>query len=247
MTTRKFLTFLALPLAFLCVGLGGNEAHASSFNAGKIIDDVIFTNNSSMSASQVQAFLNSKVPTCDTNGTMPASDFGRPDLTHAQYAAMRGWPGPPYTCLKDYVENGTTAAQLIYNLSQQYKINPQVFIVTLQKESSLVTDIWPLSSQYRTATGYGCPDSGPGGAFQFVAALGVAITSERVGSLAGDALTYQGVHVADGSVTKPARPLPIHQQAIQLAAGDDAQAQVQPGLGALLDVTDDLHLRPPRP
>ena len=161
MINRTRLPLLLLPLTILIALFMGSSAYASPFNAGKIIDDVIFTNNSSMSVDQIQGFLNSKVSTCDTNGTMPASDFGRSDLTHAQYAALRGWSSPPYTCLKDYNENGVSAAQLIYNLSQQYKINPQVFLVTLQKESSLVTDTWPLQSQYRTATGYGCPDSGP--------------------------------------------------------------------------------------
>ena len=31
----------------------------------------------------------------------------------------------------------------------------------LQKEQSLVTDDWPWSVQYRSATGYGCPDTAP--------------------------------------------------------------------------------------
>jgi len=141
------------------------RAHATStagFQAGSIISDGVFTNYQAMSVDQIQSFLNSKVPTCDTNGTQSAADWGYPNLTHAQFATqVMGWPAPPYPCLKDYVENNISAAQLIYNLSQQYQINPQVLIVTLQKESSLVTDTWPLPSQYRTATGYGCPDSGP--------------------------------------------------------------------------------------
>ena len=132
---------------------------ATDFNPGKIIDDSVFTNATSLDTSQIQAFLNSKVPSCDTNGTQPASDFGRPDLTHAQYAALVGWPAPPYPCLKNYTENGLTSAQIIYNTSRTYAINPQVLIVLLQKEQGLVTDTWPLPSQYRSATGYGCPDT----------------------------------------------------------------------------------------
>lgn len=133
----------------------------AGFSAGNIMDNPVMTDSKSMTAAQIQTFLNSKVPNCDTNGTQPATEFGYPNKTHAQYAAMAGWPGPPYTCLKNYTESGQTAAQIIYNLAQQYQINPQVLIVTLQKESSLVTDTWPLPSQYKTATGYGCPDSGP--------------------------------------------------------------------------------------
>lgn len=142
-----------------------NIAHATAvtgFNPGRIIDDGIFTNSNTLNAIQIQAFLNSKVSSCDTNGTQPASDFGRPDLTHAQYAALMGWSAPPYTCLKDYIENGLSAAQIIYNTAQQFQINPEVFLVLLQKEQGLVTDTWPLATQYVTATGYGCPDSTPG-------------------------------------------------------------------------------------
>ena len=132
---------------------------ADDFNPGRIIDDSVFTNQNSMAPIDIQNFLNNQVPNCDTNGTQPASEFGRPDLTHAQYAAMVGWPGPPYTCLRNYSENGIAAAQIIYNVAQYYAINPQVLLVLLQKEQGLVTDNWPLPSQYRSATGYGCPDT----------------------------------------------------------------------------------------
>lgn len=160
---RKLLFLLPLFAAILfCATISATRASAAApFDPGNIIDTRVFTNSGTMDATTIQNFLNNRVPNCDTNGTQPASEFGRPDLTHAQYAATKGWPGPPYTCLRDYSENGVSAAQLIYNLSQQYSINPQVLIVTLQKESSLVTDTWPLPSQYKTATGYGCPDSGP--------------------------------------------------------------------------------------
>jgi len=152
---------LFLGIVFALSSVAVNTTHASpvvGFNAGRIIDDGVFTNSSSMSVSQIQAFLNSKVATCDTNGTQIASEYGS-NLTHAQYAATRGWSAPPYTCLKDYVDNGIGSAQLIYNIAQQYQINPQVFIVLLQKEQGLVTDTWPLASQYKTATGYACGDT----------------------------------------------------------------------------------------
>jgi hypothetical protein len=134
-----------------------NAASATSFNAGNIISDSIFTNNKSMDVNQIQNFLNSKVPNCDTNGTQ-RSEFG--SGTRAQWAATRG-NYPPFTCLKDYKENGIGAAQIIHNVSQQYQINPQVLIVLLQKEQGLVTDTWPMPNQYRSATGYGCPDTAP--------------------------------------------------------------------------------------
>lgn len=166
---------------------GANAVNAADWKAGRIIDDVKFT-GLDMYPDNIQSFLNSKVPTCDTNGTKPASEYGRPDLTHAQYAATRGWPGPPYICLKDYYEvpkltpgsgipsnsftNGgnappgsISAAQMIYNAARQYNISPKVLLVKLGTESSgpLTSDDWPLQRQYTYAMGAHCPDSGPGG------------------------------------------------------------------------------------
>lgn len=136
-------------------------ASLSYFNPGRIMDDSILNNYNSMNTAGIQAFLNNKVASCDTQGTQPATEFGYPNMTHAQYAAMVGWPAPPYTCLRDYTENGLSSAQIIDNVAQQYQINPQVLLVLLQKESGLVEDTWPLPSQYNTATGYGCPDTSP--------------------------------------------------------------------------------------
>lgn len=131
--------------------------HAQSFNAGKIIDDTVFTNKGSMSAAQIQSFLNSKVPTCDTYGTQP-SEYG--GGTRAQWAQAK-YGQSTFTCLRNYSEGGRSAAQIIYDTAQAYSINPQVLIVLLQKEQGLVTDTWPLNIQYRSATGYGCPDTAP--------------------------------------------------------------------------------------
>lgn len=145
----------------------------SEFEAGYIIDDAVFYDRSTMTPDQIQAFFNAKVPNCDTNGTQIYSG----STTRAQYGASRGYPAP-YTCLKDYVQmttnkspesglcNGHTAgnksaAMIVHEVAQSCGINPQVLIVLLQKEQSLVTDDWPWSVQYRSATGYGCPDTAP--------------------------------------------------------------------------------------
>jgi len=133
------------------------QATVTGFVAGRIIDDGVFTDTLTMSASDIQRFLESKVPTCDTWGTQMYNST----LTRAQFAATLSTPQyPPFTCVKDYSENGISAAQIIYNIAQQYQINPQVLIVLLQKEQGLITDTWPYASQYQKATGYGCPDTG---------------------------------------------------------------------------------------
>lgn len=143
------------------------------FKAGNIIDDGIFFNRNSMSVQQIQNFLNSKVPSCDTWGAKMYSS----SQTRAQYGASKGNPAP-YTCLRDYVQDTPskpaenqlcgaygggrkTSAQMIYDVAQICNINPQVLLVLLQKEQSLITDDWPWSIQYRSATGYGCPDTAP--------------------------------------------------------------------------------------
>lgn len=144
----------------------------SDFQPGRIIDDSVFHNKDAMTISQIQAFLNSKV-TCDRWGTK-TSEFG--GGTRAQYGTAHGFP-PPYTCLPDYIENpntfennldgrtapagGYSAAQLIWQASQDYGVNPQVLIVLIQREQGLVTDEWPTDTQYASATGYACPDVGP--------------------------------------------------------------------------------------
>jgi len=140
------LVAILFSITITVLGINAHTAHAApvtGFNAGRIIDDAVFTNNTSMSANSIQTFLNSKVPVCDTNGTQ-TSEFG--GGTRAQWGAAHNNPAP-FICLKDYSENGKSAAQIIYDISQTYRINPQVLLVLLQKEQGLVTDTWPLNSQ----------------------------------------------------------------------------------------------------
>lgn len=196
---RKTAVFI---LAVVSCGIFfSSQAHAadlSQFNAGRIIDDSVMTNTSTMSVQQIQNFLNSKLSTCDTSGSVnttyyydAASGMYGSRFTSTQVTTSRaiqgqrydtfwrthpnernaynaGWvegdAAAPYTCLKDYrVGDGRTAAQVIYDAAQKWQINPQVLLVLLQKENSLLTDDYPWPLQMRTATGYGCPDPSGGG------------------------------------------------------------------------------------
>jgi hypothetical protein len=154
----------------------------SEFRPGRIIDDSVFINKNSMSPSQIQLFLESKVAggSCDTDGSRPSTRWytaANRYYTHAEWGALNGNPAP-FVCLTTYRENPTTkqtnlgnptlnipgsqsAAEIIYNAGQQYNINPQVLIVLLQKEQSLITDDWPWLTQYSSATGAYCPDTAP--------------------------------------------------------------------------------------
>lgn len=144
---------------------------AGEWKAGNIIDDAVFYNNGAMDVPEIQAFLESKVPVCDRSGSKPSGQGG----SRAEYGTSRGYP-PPYVCVKDYYENPSnrrnnldgssvpgalSAAQIIKRASDEHGINPRTLLVLLQKEQTLITDDWPWSNQYRSATGFGCPDTAP--------------------------------------------------------------------------------------
>jgi hypothetical protein len=171
-------SFLAVVL-ISCLHFGSAAAlSGSSFQAGHIIDNDIFTNSTAMTVQQIQNFLNAKVGGCDTNGTQSSNHWnsgaGR-YYTHAEWGALNGNPAP-FTCINQYIENtsslqnnignpsaniagGISAAQIIYNAAQQYQINPEVILTTLQKEQGLVTDNWPWAGEFHFAMGYSCPDT----------------------------------------------------------------------------------------
>lgn len=167
--TLVFSVALIGIMSIFCSIIITSTTHAApitDFKAGRIIEDTVFTNSTSMNPQQIQSFLNSKNPTCDTNGLQRSemNNSGVPDYNGNGSIQRWEWGKAKYNqttfpCLKDYTEGGRVAAQIIYDVSQAYTINPQVLIVLLQKEQSLVTDTWPSVIQYRSATGYGCPDT----------------------------------------------------------------------------------------
>lgn len=126
-----------------------SAANAADFDAGNIISDDVFFNGSAMSSGEVQNFLNGAVPRCD----------------------------PKYVCLKGYVASTPTrgavagrcatyqgsaresAADIIAKVGAACGISQKALIVLLEKEQSLITDSWPSDRQYRSAMGFGCPDT----------------------------------------------------------------------------------------
>ncbi len=123
-------------------------ADLSQFQPGNIVSDAVFFARGTMTESQIQSFLQSKVSTCRAG----------------------------YTCLKDYYDTSRStgadamcgaysggvrerASRIIYKVAQACGINPQVILVMLQKEQGLVTSSAPSSYAYRAAMGQGCPDT----------------------------------------------------------------------------------------
>lgn len=126
----------------------GASTAATDFQPGNIISDATFTNTATMTAAQIQAFLAAKVPTC-TAGYTCLRNYTQTTTTRAADAYCRAYTGAQYQ----------SAAAIIANVASSCGINPQVILVTLQKEEGLVLSTRPTSGLYTTAMGYGCPDT----------------------------------------------------------------------------------------
>lgn len=122
----------------------------SGFDPGNIITDAEFFTSGTMSVDQIQAFLNDKVPVCQT-GYVCMKDYR--ETTFSRDA----------TVLCQAYEGGTneTAAQIIFKVSTACGVSAEALIVLIQKEMSLVTHTWPSKWRYDKATGYACPDTAP--------------------------------------------------------------------------------------
>lgn len=148
MKRLKLLGLAVVITSSIILGLVVNTGAA--FNPNRLLDDGIMNNVNSMSASQIDAFLNTKTYSCIS----PNSGF--------EARVPTGYsPSGGFT----YGGFGT-AGQVIAASAQAYDINPQVLIVTLEKEQSLITGresstyCYGTEHKYAAATGYGCPDSG---------------------------------------------------------------------------------------
>ncbi|MEK7159543.1 MAG: hypothetical protein AAB766_03545 [Patescibacteria group bacterium] len=102
---------------------------AINFNNGYLLSDTDLFDYNAMTLAELQSFLDKK------NGQL----------------------GTYQTLDKNGVMK--TAAEIIYQAAQEYKVNPKFLLVMLQKEQSLVDDATPKQSQYDWAAGYGVCDS----------------------------------------------------------------------------------------
>ena len=136
-----------------------DAASLAGFDPGYIISDYQMGNYNSMDEAQIQAFLTAKNPCSNTN-------YNYYQSLSANSKYKWHWSNGHFVCLSEerfgdgeVIGTGQSAAHIIYRAAQDYKINPQVLIVLLQKETSLITDPIPNNGDYRKATGYGCPDT----------------------------------------------------------------------------------------
>ncbi|RLQ83772.1 hypothetical protein D9C83_04880, partial [Salinibacterium amurskyense] len=120
----------------------------SNFDPGYIISDAYFYKSGDMSQSQIQAFLDSMLDSCDNSNCLTIKR-----TTTFSRDADRTVCGP-YTG----ASNELTSA-IIYKVQQACGISAKVLLVMLQKEQGLLTNDEPSDSRLARAMGYGCPDN----------------------------------------------------------------------------------------
>lgn len=157
MTKIKIQLLLAVFLLSSLLSLPALAADsiASGFNPDRLIDDSDFSNKNSMDANAIQKFLEGKNSILANTSSNFIAKLKEP--TDAELKKNLDDPKPN--------SNGRTAAELIWAASQASGINPQVTLVTLQKEQSLITGRQgatddQIQRALDIALGFGCPDSG---------------------------------------------------------------------------------------
>ena len=156
-----FLLVLLLVSSLVFTPLVGAQ-----FDPNNLIDDSVFSNYNSMSASEIDSFLNSNFP-------------------HSCISTNNGFAAPTptgYTPTTGYTfGSDASVGTIIYDAAQAYQINPQVLITTLEKEQSLVTGSGGCSTlQYTAAMGNDCPDnitSNNYSGYELYSIHGTAVTS----------------------------------------------------------------------
>lgn len=123
-------------------------ADLRQFNPGNIISDEVFFNPATMSEADIDSFIRSKVSSC-VSGYVCLKDFRQNTANKPADAYCDGYAGA----------GNESAARIIYKVAVACGINPQAILVTLQKEQSLITNVWPDPFRYTAAMGHNCPDT----------------------------------------------------------------------------------------
>jgi len=142
--------FLAVPALVVI-----DDAHADpvfGWDPGFIISDAVMYNSGSMSANDVATFIATQGSSCNSvGGSVCLKDYRETTPTRSATVFCPG----TYWGVAD-----EPAYAIISKVATACGINPQVLLVTLQKEQSLITTARPPAN-YAKALGFGCPDSQP--------------------------------------------------------------------------------------
>jgi hypothetical protein len=127
-------------------------ATASQFDPGYIISDAKFYDGSALTASEVQAVLESKVRSCRATSAGPTC------LRY--YSAPIGARAARSGRCKAIAERASaSAAEIIQIVGEACGVSQKALLILLEKEQGLVTSAAPSQSRYRIAMGFGCPDT----------------------------------------------------------------------------------------
>ncbi len=134
------------------------DAIDPNFNPNLLISDEAFADSQTFgSAAAIQKFLELQGSVLANTTPQFVAKLKEPDVN-----TKVGLEDP-----EPSLDHLRTAAQLIYDASSKTGLNPQVLLVTLQKEQSLITGTFSSDSDLQTALdralGFGCPDSSPCG------------------------------------------------------------------------------------
>ena len=142
-------TLIALPASSVAAApLPTSATDPAPFDPGFIISDYNFFNPDALSQAEVQDFLEAR--SCRPSDGVPCLWEYR-ETTTSHPAKGDGH------CLPYSGADNEPAARIITKIAAACTISPQVLLVLLQKEQSLLTR--PTASGYLRATGYGCPDT----------------------------------------------------------------------------------------
>jgi len=139
-----------VPVTQLLPAEPAQAASAGDFQPGYIISDDNFYARDAMTVSEIQSFLNARVPSCQSGYTCLKS-YGQSTSNRAADAMCTAYSG----------SGSESAAQIIYKVQQACSISAKVILATLEKEQGLVTSTAPTPGRYQIAMGYACPDTAP--------------------------------------------------------------------------------------
>jgi hypothetical protein len=128
----------------------------TSFDPNKLIDDRVFSDTQTFGgADGIQKFLESKNSILANTSPEFVEKLKEPSITLLKQTLEDPRPNLP---------RNRTAAELIWDAGQQSGLNPQVILVTLQKEQGLITNHQndspeKLQRALDFAMGFDCPDS----------------------------------------------------------------------------------------
>lgn len=153
---RILAGLVVVPLAGLFAAVSptphARAASAGDFDPSFIISDTAFYDSGTMSAGQIQDFLNTQGRNCVAGDPACLKDYRE---------TTRAWAAESGLCAGYVPASNESAATIIAKVALSCGVNPRVLLVLLEKENSLVTRTRPTTRSYDAATGFGCPDTAP--------------------------------------------------------------------------------------